>query len=297
MSIPFLLIPSSFLAGNTTTFKGVDLESMFWWHLQYDKPITKDSLCQLSLSLKEIPDPFRKWPYRPSSFFHLAIEKGCAPAVQMLIDFSVENGSLFEVLTGTYGADETTPLHKACETGHANVIKLLLDAGSLLLLPELHSELLPLSLAIKSQKYEAVEVILKHAENLGILQEVLNQLSGFKGLNALHEACIQKDISIILLLLQTGASLFIPSAGGYYPLYFAVQTQNHKGAKMILQFAEEQKILFDVLNQKNGPEGLNAISIAHIVGDIQMIALLRLFGATDLPLKAGKPQFPNAIRP
>ena len=97
------------------------------------------------------------------------------------------------------------------------MIKILLDAGSLLLVPDLYSGRLPLTLAIESQKYEAVKVILEHAENIGILQETLNPPPNAPDeLSPMQTACKAGDESIISLLVQARASIFTPAAAAIY---------------------------------------------------------------------------------
>ena len=210
---------NDFLTKISRISTGLDEEAILWDHLINNKEISEGCLSDFCHLLRQIPDPFQKQMNRPSSFFYLAIEKGHARLVQILINFSAQTGCLFEVLSGTYCDDsnETTPLHQACKIGNADVIKILLDAGSLLLVTDLYSGCLPLTLAIESQKYEAVKVILEHAENLGILQEVLNPpLNNPDELSPVQTACKAGDGSIISLLLRARASIFNPATAAFY---------------------------------------------------------------------------------
>ena len=79
---------------------GLDEEAILWDHLKNEREISECHLSDFGFLLREIPDPFQKQMNRSSSFFYLAIEKGHAQLVQILINFSARPVVYLKCLAG-----------------------------------------------------------------------------------------------------------------------------------------------------------------------------------------------------
>ncbi|KAJ5339104.1 ankyrin [Penicillium brevicompactum] len=111
-----------------------------------------------------------------------------------------------------YGA---SPLHLACQFGHASIVSFLLDKDADPRVKDDDNEDTPLHLAVSAKKVELVEILLKRDMDL------LN-LKNAKGETALHVAGSCSSIEVVNSLLENGADIYSVDSTGENILHKAV---------------------------------------------------------------------------
>ena len=159
-----------------------------------------------------------------------------------------------------------TPLHRASQFGHGDIVDLLISKGSLL---EARTDLgmTPLYAAIVGQKSDVVKQLIDRGADIFAVRN--------DGETLLHIAAAIGQKDIVELLISKGLKVDVTRRYGVTPLHLA-SVFGHETAveSLILKGAD--------IDRKND-NGSTAIHLASAAGEIQIVALLREKGASDAP--------------
>lgn len=147
-----------------------------------------------------------------------------------------------------------SPLYCACQNGHINIVKLLLENGASIDI-EMYGGFTPLYVACQNGHIDIVKLLLEQGASIN------NEMNS--GATPLYVACERGQTDIVKLLLEHGASIDKEKDGGLTPLHVACyfgrievvsllldQGANHKlkthGGKTAKDYAQE-KGYFDIV--------------------------------------------------
>lgn len=159
---------------------------------------------------------------RPSligeSYLHTLAREGDA----LTIDLLLQDGAEVDAVD----AQGNRPLHEAARCGHADVVRVLLDAGAR---PDAKADPLGVSalmLAVENGHSEIVRMLIKRGASLG----ARNRLNGQ---GVLHLAAQNGDLTMIGLLISSGAGVFMEDRSGQTPRDHAARCR-HRAAEQAL---------------------------------------------------------------
>ena len=109
-----------------------------------------------------------------------------------------------------------TALYYACDNGHTEVVRYLLENGA-----SAHLGQIPLTVAVRKRHMSVVQLLLTHGAHPDTLHEGYNNMT--RCTLPLHMAVAQGDIELVELLLKHGASVDVEDLGGNNPLHLAVE--------------------------------------------------------------------------
>lgn len=235
------------------------------------------------------------------SCLHFAATKGDSTRVLSILS----EGANIEVKSN----QGKTPLYEAAKSGNAEIVRLLIDNGALIITKSANAEFTPLHVAAEYNHHNVVNVLLDMNAPINInnrwMQTPLSQASwkfadpemitlliqrganvntqDNKGYTPLHKSAGRNKIAILSSLIANGADLDIKTNGGYTALMYA----SYKG------MAEAVKILLDAGAAIEKTPGSNsAMHQAKRNGHQEIVYLLIEYGAIDtkkvlLEIKSG----------
>lgn len=148
----------------------------------------------------------------------------------------VEKGASLEL----QDQDGNTPLHVACQHGQIKcVTEMSRDLSPSLLAPVLQTQnwrgLACLHLAALNKQHQIMKLLMQKGADLNIQE-------GTAGKTALHLAVELHDITLVKLLLSTGANVDAPMFNGCTPLHLAVGRQDAQIADLLCQFGADKML-------------------------------------------------------
>ena len=126
------------------------------------------------------------------TLLHWNAKEGNAEIVQKLID----KGANIEIKDKKYGS---TPLLFACQNGHIDVAKILLQYGANIRAAS-YNGATALHYATQSGNINVIEMVLKEGLNVNA--------TNYQGMTSLHMAVKKRLIDIVELLIENGANIF-----------------------------------------------------------------------------------------
>ncbi|KAJ8668270.1 hypothetical protein QAD02_009933 [Eretmocerus hayati] len=157
-----------------------------------------------------------------------------------------------------------TPLHSSVHSGDPRIVKMLLDKGA-----NVNSVYLgntPLTLAVKCEKYEIVDLLMKTKE--------LKNCSSGEGITHFHIACIRNQVDVAMTLIEHKKDInsVININSDYWPgctpLHLAVQFQCVETVQFLLS-AGAEITLKDVRQ-------CTPLHLAHLLRNEQIIDMILL---------------------
>ncbi|CAN7936922.1 unnamed protein product, partial [Ixodes hexagonus] len=230
---------------------------------------------------------------------HIAAMKGSTAVIKELMKF---NKSI--VTSSRNRTTDSTPLHLASAGGHANVVKMLLQAGAdakeenadgdtalhlaakngHVAVARVLSAVVPWSTTSKKTGLTALHVAAKNGQ-MDFVREMLTEVQaalaseplpdgGDYGMTALHMAAAAGHEGVVRMLLNSsGIQADAPTfQEGMYPLHFAAQGGHLAVASILLSRATSQLQCVDKL-------GRTPLHVASASGKREMVGLLHSQGA------------------
>jgi len=160
-------------------------------------------------------------------------------------------------------ADSSTALHLACECGHMEIIKLLVDHGATIDITDKWG-FTPFLLAAEMKSLEVV----RYMEEKGA---DINRVST-AGLTSLHVAAMGNSVSILEHLLcspKLTHTISTKSEKGLIPLFCAIKSGSLDTSRFLL----ERSSPIDILGKTN--DGHTCLHYAVISGKVQLVDLLQ----------------------
>lgn len=162
-----------------------------------------------------------------------------------VVQMLLRHGAQTNVLEANYGQ---TPLHLAALNGHSKVVKILLDNGAI---PNLTDEdgWMPIHVGAWTGNDEVVRILLENVD--------VNE-AGKDGLTALHCAAAQGHIKVAQLLINKKADVNATDKDGWTPLLWASQKRHdimnlrtislrEEASALLQQFAAKQEEIMESL--------------------------------------------------
>jgi ankyrin repeat protein len=154
---------------------------------------------------------------------HLAAKEGFLDMCKLLIEYDgkllnaqVENNCLF-----------ASPLHVACRSNQAEIVRLLLDKGANAEQLSYFFEQSPLLAAVESGELELVDMVLKAAPHM------LN-VGDYQAVTPIMAACRFGNLDVIQMLLEAGADIHARSRHGGACITYIFEAQEGKSTGKIL---------------------------------------------------------------
>lgn len=151
------------------------------------------------------------------TFLHLAINRGEAAVVKVLIDANAK--------LNKKDGSRNTPLHFAITEDQGEIVKILIDAGAVLDAKE-DCTFAPLHLAVDKRKINVIRTLLE----IGANQEKRNNA----GDTPLHMAVNNGDGEILKIFIEANANLEVRNNDGDTPLHMAVNNGSGKIVKILI---------------------------------------------------------------
>ena len=222
------------------------------------------------------PDWIRRYRSEPEFRPTVALgKKGAKFLRELLALFSAEgNKAMVEdvlargaAVNGLIGG--STPLCRAAEKGHVQVVQLLLKSGAS---PDTRSErnVTPLIMASMNGHEETVSVLLASGAKV--------EAKDRDGRTALHMACASGHLGIIRKLLEAGADCAVLDKYGKSPLVFAAERGNTPALEILLENRAP--------NEESDREVIEVLFMAAKSGHVEALDLLFRHGApTETKIK------------
>lgn len=186
---------------------------------------------------------------------HCAAGNGCITIVKMLLD----NGADLNIRD----IDDSTPLFYAAYSGHADIIKLLLEYKTGKSKEDVNVQNIygstPLHIASgDKEKVDVVRVLIEHGANVNATDK--------HNSTPLHFATEYKNKNVVALLLENGANPNAESIGNYTPLHFAAKWEEMDIVDLLLSKAVEINI--------RSTHNLTPLDLAIRSGNVKLVKLL-----------------------
>ncbi|VDI25530.1 ankyrin repeat domain-containing protein 17 [Mytilus galloprovincialis] len=200
----------------------------------------------------------------------LACRHGCHDTVKYLLDL---NGQALNSRVDTTIKHKKgwSALHVACQNGHKEVIKLLIDVG-ININDTTNSGSTPLHKACFGGQYETVKFLLD-LNGQALNSRVNITVKDDKGLSALHLACQNGHKEVIKLLIDVGMNINDTTNSGSTPLHYACFGGQYETVKFLLVL-NGQEINSRVDTTIRDEEGRSALHLACQNGHTEVIKLL-----------------------
>ncbi|VDI45560.1 Hypothetical predicted protein [Mytilus galloprovincialis] len=217
---------------------------------------------------------------------HTACAKGHTNIVKLLIDMAVRNGHqetvkfLLNLKSQTLNScvdktikqeDAWSALHKACNNGHIEIVKLLIDNG-MNVNDTTHNGQTPLFLACQKGHCDIVKLL------LGFIGQTLNScvdktIKTKYGLSVLHAACSEGHTEVVKLLIDNGMNVNDRTSKGDTSLHLACQNGHNETVKYLLDLNGKSlnSVVDTTMKNKNGK---TAVDAAYLNGHKEVVKLL-----------------------
>ena len=176
-----------------------------------------------------------------------------------LVDTILDRGTLVDAKTNKYSL---TALHCAANGGHVATLRLLLDRGASIDMPNVDGET-ALIIAAHQGHRDSVQFLLERGADI--------ERQGYYGRTVLYVAASRGHKSIVELLLEKGADVNRPNHGQMTPLYEAAEEGHQSVVELLLEKGA------DVDKQDHG--GRTPLYLAASKGHQSVVELLLEKGA------------------
>lgn len=189
-----------------------------------------------------------------------ACSLGHCNAVKAILNHPSSQSRIAELLQASNTIAEkttATALWIACKQGHADVVKLLLDAAGmeLDLLSAFTNDTCALSQTIQIGHYEVVSVLLTHPSSKGKIAQMLSSRHNSNKATPFFIACRLGHTKIVNLLLDVAGKdfdLHVPT-DHRYPFSIAVMHHNTEVVRVILEHPQSKGRIAQLLQERDGP--------------------------------------------
>ena len=142
------------------------------------------------------------------------------------------------------GKSNRTPLLWACSSASGEFIKTLIDLGADVNAQRADEEVVPLRLAADWNNHMAVDILLKHGADVGLLNSSEH--------SQLHYSVVKEQLGVLRLLIDSGCDINLRNNKGQTPLYLAVKNKD----KHIVKYLLENKADVHMKYKENASERL-----------------------------------------
>jgi ankyrin repeat protein len=262
-------------------------EDEMWKIVESDNPINEQMIFEISVLIKSGFDPFKIDLDREMNLFQEASLRGKTEIVRLIltppddmIGFDVCSffDNIKERIDAKSGPDGRTALHNAIEEGNLEIVKMLVNAGAKIDIPD-NQRNTPLHISAFNNKIEIMEFLLaqQHLVNSEFLDAVESD-----GSTALHYATNEGYFEIVKMLVNAGANIDIPDNQKNTPLH--ISAFNNKIEIMEFLIAKQLQVNPESLNAKGEDYGWTALHHASIMGNFENGKMLVMAGASiDIP--------------
>ena len=136
----------------------------------------------------------------------------------------------------TPGKSNRTPLLWASPSASGEFIKTLIDLGADVNAQRTNTNSAPLHLAVYGKNYMAVDILLKHGADVGLLDSSENL--------GLHECVTEGLLGVSRLLIDSGCDVNSRNKDGQTPLYLAVKNKHKYVVKFLLESEADVNMKF-----------------------------------------------------
>ena len=140
------------------------------------------------------------------------------------------------------GKSNRTPLLWACSSASGEFIKTLIDLGADVNAQRTDEEVVPLRLAASWNNYMAVDILLKHGADVGLLNT--------SEYSQLQYSVVKEHLGVLRLLIDSGCDINLRINKGQTPLYLAVKNK----LKHIVKYLLENKADVHMKYKENASE-------------------------------------------
>ncbi len=163
-------------------------------------------------------------------------------------------------------AEELGPtLYNACYDGDLAEVKELIETKGVNVNFKTYDDLRPLYTAALRNHNEVVKYLLTKGANI-------DEKNGQIGASAVYIASDKGYLDIVKTLADAGANVNLKINGGFTPLYIATQNNHNEVVKYLLAKGAN-------VDEKNGPQGSSALSLASDKGYFDIVKILVDAGA------------------
>jgi len=159
-----------------------------------------------------------------------------------------------------------TPLHRAAQFGHGDIIDLLISKGSHLEARTTEG-FTPLFAAIIGQKADIIRQLIERGADISAVRS--------DGETLLHMAAAMGQTDVVDLLISSGLEVDVTKRYGITPLHLASIFGHKTAVEALLSKGAE-------IDRKND-NGSTALHLATAAGETQVVNLLKGKGASDAP--------------
>ncbi|KAL5457311.1 hypothetical protein EMCRGX_G034559 [Ephydatia muelleri] len=231
---------------------------------------------------------------------HLAARKGSHRVLDCIMNWCRDHGYSADQVLTFLDEENNTPLHTAVDSGHIEVVRVLLAHGASATESRI-SQVPPIHLACLQGKLKMVELMVQfggvdviacrdafgqtplHSSTLppstAVLCYLLNigaQLNACnnQGQTPLITAIISGNLAAVMTLLKSGADPLIKDQNGDNPLHYAVQRNRTAIAKCLLDHSAAQQMLIQTNHSGSSPVH-HALQKGFSALGLQMLELLK----------------------
>ncbi len=172
---------------------------------------------------------------------HIAASEGYQDILQLLIDHARDNGLTFDI-NGKGGSHQYKPLHWACQNGHLEAVKVLLENGASTEVRDANGKT-PLD---RAQTNEIKRLIDPHNQKASGLPPSHTPKEQMRLDKRLLKACKRGSVKDVRHYLNRGANINASDNYGLSPLHYVASYGKPDIVQLLINHAHEKDITLDI---------------------------------------------------